>query len=258
MNKEKLTSFFENMSPTESQKKRMKKAILSHGDGKSSRSKSPNWWANKGAKVVASVILAVVIIGTLPLAGKAGAGIVNWFQNQYDSIIGAVENQEDLLIDGEFSVEKHEKLTERHEYRGLSKERAEEQAFVDQSYEVAIIHRAMDLGIDVTREEALQRAYDSLEGWAEMDEEEAAAMDIESLNPIQSEIEDLRLNEDEFWVEQRLHSFAFNVLLFKVMEHEMNENPSKGWNEIHMEIVSDFIVNEAEKLAEFRKKVGLD
>ncbi len=260
MDKEKLTDYFKNMTPTDSQKKRMKKAIMSHGEHKGSRTKSPrDLRFSRIAKVAASVVLALIILGNLPLVGKAGAGIINWFQNHMEILLDGLESQEHQLINSNFSIEKHEKYAERLQYRfGLSKERAEEEAFLGQLYEVAIINRAIELGIDVSKEEAFQEAQEVNEGWEELLEDENTTMDIDALHRIKNEYEELGIYEDEFWNEQRLSSYAFSVMLKKLMEYELKENPTKNWDELHKEIVTDFISNETQQINEFKKEIGMN
>lgn len=83
-------------------------------------------------------------------------------------------------------------------------------------------------------------------------------MDIEALHRIKNEYEELGIYEDEFWNEQRLSSYAFSVMLKKLMEYELKENPTKNWNELHKEIITDFISKETQQINEFKKEIGMN
>ncbi|MCT2535440.1 hypothetical protein NC661_18145 [Aquibacillus koreensis] len=267
MDKEQLNHYFEKMSPTESQKERMKEAVLSHGEKKGVRSnhvkRSRFPWL---AHVAAGVVLALIIVGNLPFIVNTSAGIMNWFQ---DHIVNEIKELDELdkqdfekddLIHSEFSIEKHEKYKERFQIQGLSEERATEEAFHSQLNELAMINRAMDVGIQFSSEEALQKAQEVKEDhekWLADEDKGENVLDEETLNSNKNELE--AMSGDPFWDEYyRLYANAYNAMFEKLVEYERIENPTKDWNERNMEILIDFMSDEAEQINEFKREIGME
>ncbi|WP_078555274.1 hypothetical protein [Bacillus alkalicellulosilyticus] len=259
MDKERLTNYFDKMSPSESQKMRMKKTIISHRKKQESPSKYAKGWSfSTISKVVASVVFALIILGNIPLVGKATAELMSWFHNYYETMLDIVEKQEHLEITSDFSTEKHEKYAEMYRYRGLSEERAEEEAFHAQLSEIAIINKAIDLGFYVSIEEAKQKARETFGEWEEWREYEDVVTITDNANMVKNMIEDLRKPDDEFWNEHILFSNAFMLMREEVLDYEMKENPTKNWNELERDIIMDFILSEAQQINEYKKEIGLE
>ncbi|PIB50970.1 hypothetical protein, partial [Pseudomonas sp. 2822-17] len=82
-----------------------------------------------------------------------------------------------------------------------------------------------DVGIQVSREEAIQQAEETREIFEELWEDENAVTYPENLELIKSEYEELGLYEDNFWTEYGLSSYAYQVMRSKVMDYELGENP---------------------------------
>ncbi|WP_238446520.1 hypothetical protein [Alkalihalophilus pseudofirmus] len=158
------------------------------------------------------------------------------------------------LINSEFSIEEHVKYAERlQDERGLTKEDADEEAFRVQLNEVAVINRAIDVGINVSEEEAFQKSQETRE---DLENEEAENVK-EVLIGIQEEIEQLGISEDDYWNEYMLSSYAHAVMREKLMEYEQNENPMKNWNELQQEIIEEFTVSQSQQINEFKREIGM-
>jgi hypothetical protein len=164
------------------------------------------------------------------------------------------DSQGHNLVNSEFSIEEHVKYAERLQAeRGLTKEDAEEEAFRIQLNEVSVINRAIDVGINVSEEEALQKSQEAREG---LENEEAENVK-EVLISIQEESEQLGISEDDYWNEYMLSSYAHAVMREKLMEYEQNENPMKNWNELQEEIIEEFAVSQSKKINEFKREIRM-
>ena len=158
------------------------------------------------------------------------------------------------LVTSEFSIEQHVIYAESLQTeRGLTKEEADKEAFRVQLNEVAVINRAIDVGIKVSEEEALQKAQEIREALENEEAEKVKGV----LISIQEEIEELGISEDDYWNEYMLNSYAHAVMREKLMEYELNENPMKNWNERQAEIIEEFTASESRQIKEFKREIEM-
>lgn len=260
MNRKQLNDYFESVSPTESQKERMKKALFSDEENIESSSIRPKGWGlSKLAFAAAGVVLALIVIGSLSNVGNTQAGISNWLQDHIQTVLdGMDEERESELFSREFSIEKHKKYSERAQDRGLTKEQAEEGAFFHQLGEVAIVNRAFDLGITVSEGEALQSYEQQMAVLKETLEDENVEVDMEAYDRIKKEVGELGIADDKFWKEHGLSIHALFILEKKLEEYEKNKHPEKDINERKTEIIMEYMSSESQKIAKFKREIGLE
>ncbi|WP_156314823.1 hypothetical protein [Halalkalibacter wakoensis] len=156
-------------------------------------------------------------------------------------------------LNDQFFIEKHESYVEMLiEDQGFSMEEANEEAYRIQLNEVAIVNRAMELGMDVSEEEALNVAQEMRQYLVEnSNETEEASAHTKAI------IKQLGISEDQYWNEYVITSYKQMLMREQVMEYERQENPSKSWNERQEELIDEFKRNEATQIQEFKRQVGL-
>ncbi|OIJ13730.1 hypothetical protein BKP35_08915 [Anaerobacillus arseniciselenatis] len=157
------------------------------------------------------------------------------------------------MVNSEFSIEDHEEYAEKiQDERGLTKEEADEEAFRVQLNELAVINRAIAVGISVSEEEALRKSQEIREVLKNGEAKNAS----EVMASIQKEIGQLEISEDEYWNEYMLSNYTHMVMREKLMEYERTHS-GISWNERQQEIIEEFIASEKRRINEFKRKIGM-
>lgn len=184
----------------------------------------------------------------------SGCSVKNEDEMHSSKVVGDIQKMNPF--NDEFLVEKHEDYAEMLRVeQGLSKEEADEETYRVQLNEVAIINRAIDVGIKVSEEEALQEANKTRQRLKEVEGVENAEV---ALTKTQETIEKLGISEDEYWNEFVINSFIQSLMKEKLIEYERIENPEMNWNERQEEIIEEFKTNESLQINEFKKEIGLN
>ncbi|WNF38355.1 hypothetical protein RJD24_08010 [Bacillaceae bacterium IKA-2] len=184
----------------------------------------------------------------------SGCSVQNKDKMHSSKVVGDIQKMNP--INDEFLVEKHEDYAEMLRVeKGLSKEEADEETYRVQLHEVAIINRAIDVGIKVSEEEALQEANKTRQMLKEVEGVENAEV---ALTKTQETIEKLGISEDEYWNKFVINSFIQSLMKEKLIEYERIENPEMNWNERQEEIIEEFKSNESLQINEFKKEIGLN
>lgn len=164
------------------------------------------------------------------------------------------DGQEINPINDSFFIEKHEEYADRlQEEQGFSKGEADEEAFRTQLNEVAVINRAIDVGIEVSEKEALQVAHEM----RDLLEEGEADNAEEALNNTQEIINRLGITEEEYWNDYVINSYIQMLMRERLIEYERNENPGMSWNERQKDIIEDFKSRESRQINKFKKEIGM-
>lgn len=163
------------------------------------------------------------------------------------------DSQRHNLVNSEFSIDKHAEYAKRiQDKRGLTKEEAGEEAFRVQLNEVAVINRAIDVGVSVSKEEALEKSQEIREVLENGEAENAS----EVMAGIQEEIGQLGISEDEYWNEYMLSNYAHAVMREKLMEYERNHSGIR-WDECQQEIIEEFAASEKRRINEFKREIRM-
>ena len=138
----------------------------------------------------------------------------------------------------------------------LSKQEAEEEAFRIQLNEVAIINRAIDIGIEVSKEEALQVANKTRQVLEQGDSNGFEGTQ-EALMEINDTLEREGISEEEYWNDYVINSYKQMLMRERLMQYERDNNPQKNWNERQEEIIEEFKSKEERQINKFKKEVGM-
>ncbi|WP_093336707.1 hypothetical protein [Salibacterium halotolerans] len=156
-------------------------------------------------------------------------------------------------INDELRVAAYERFSENlQNNNGMTKERAEKEAFDYLVQRVAVVNRAQEVGIEVTEEEAMEMSNnvrEKLEN-GKIDNAESTLKDIR--NTMEAE----NLTETKYWEEYAKNGYKETLMIDKLKTYE-EENALKPWSVRKKEIVKAFKSNESGRIESFREKVGL-
>lgn len=136
---------------------------------------------------------------------------------------------------------------------GYSKKEASKLAFEVELLKVALINRAMELGIKITDEDAKKQANEGRELFVS-----GKLSDIE-MKSIEKTIVDLGITEEQFWNEYVVQTGAkMHLLIERLQDYHKEHYREIDWDDYAKDIVENFKIKEIEKINKFKEKIGLE
>ncbi|MDG5786402.1 hypothetical protein QA612_02790 [Evansella sp. AB-P1] len=154
----------------------------------------------------------------------------------------------------EFDIKNYEQyaVTLQNE-NGYTKEEASKFAFEVELLKVALINKAIEIGIEITDEDAKKQAKEEREMF------ESGKLSDAEKKSIEETIVDLGITEEQFWNEYVVQTGAKMQLMIERLHDYHNENyPEMHWDDFANQIVGNFRIKEAEKIKKFKGEIGLD
>ncbi len=154
----------------------------------------------------------------------------------------------------EFDIKSYEQYATTLQIRnGYSKEEASKFSFEIELLKVALINKAIELGTIVTDEEAKKRANEGRELF------EAGKLSDAEIESIKQTILELGITEEQFWSEYAVQTGAkMEIMVEAVHDYHQQYYPEMDWDDFTKEIVENYKRKEPEKIAIFKKQIGLE
>ncbi|WP_026688388.1 hypothetical protein [Alteribacter aurantiacus] len=205
------------------------------------------------------LLLAIITTGTVVTANvdkNDNAWYVELGNMVSKSKVNVSSIDEWSPINSEFDYNRHDQfIITLVEYVGMDKDEAIHEAVEGQIINVALLQKAIESGIEISKEDALREAQIDRSIMEDGDADNAQ----EALETIRSFIKGLGITEEQYWTEYVVPQYQEKLMLLELQDqvlgsssYSIDEDTMDTWARYEQNVVDEFVRNNKQEVLQFK------